>query len=126
MGSEAKLMDYMWVVCTKCGAGHSFEDFARSDPGSHRVLKIRELPQGAEENNIDTVWIPTCVNCGNETFYVQLDPEDVIEFLKETSEQLVKLDGTPDRKESLEIWRARAEQAEEEFQRWREARKRIK
>lgn len=65
MGREAKVLDYMWVVCTKCGAGHSFED-------------------------------------------------------------LVTLDGTPDRKESLEIWRARAEQTEVEFQRWREARKRIK
>jgi len=113
----------MWVVCTKCGAGYGFEDFARSDPRLHRPLKIRELPRGAEENNIETVWVPTCTNCGNDTFHVQLDPEDVIEFLEGSSRRPVSVDGFAGPAGSLEVWRARANQAEQEFQRWREVRK---
>ncbi|MHB9144363.1 MAG: hypothetical protein ACYC5Y_03400 [Symbiobacteriia bacterium] len=115
----------LWVICTKCGAGHTAEDFARQDPAKARSFPIQTLPHGAEENNLDTVWLPTCRECGNHTFHVQLDPEDMIEVWEQAPVTDFALPGTPDREESLRLWRERADQQEAEFAVWR-ARRRSK
>jgi len=116
MGGTA--LDF-WVVCTKCGAGHSFEDFALQDPDKVRAFSVRELPRGAEENNIETIWVPRCKDCGSDTFHVQLDPEDMIEVWEKASQSELALQGTPDRTAGLRVWRERAEQQDQEFQAWR-------
>lgn len=111
-------MDF-WVFCAKCGSGHSLEDFAFQDPQRARAFAIRELPKGAEENNIETAWVPRCKECGNETFYVQLDPDDMVEMWDRASESEFALPGTMDRKGGLLVWKERARQQEDEFQQWR-------
>lgn len=113
----------LWVICAKCGAGHTVEDFALQDPAKVRPLPIQTLPRGAEDNNLDTVWVPTCHECGNDTFYVQLDPEDMVEVWEQARGTDFELPGTPDRKAGLKVWQERVEQQEAEFARWRQKRR---
>ena len=109
----------LWVICSKCGTSHAAEDYVLQDPEKTRAFPIQTLPKGAEDNNLDTVWVPRCRECGNETFYVQLDPDDMVEVWQEADQREFVLPGTPDWKEGLRIWRERAQQQEAEFQQWR-------
>lgn len=116
-------MDPLWAVCTRCGAGHGVEEFARQPPSAHRPFDIQSLPVGREENHIRTIWTASCSRCGNSQFYIQLDPTEMAEFWEDAAEEILAVDSSVDAAAHLAVWRERERQEQAEFREWQNRRR---
>lgn len=116
-------MDPLWAVCSRCGAGHGIEEFARMPPASHAPFDIQSLPVGREENHVRTIWTAGCRCCGNRQFYIQLDPTEMTEFWEDAADEILSVEPGVDPAAHLAIWRERERQEQAEFREWQKRRR---